>query len=614
MITSSLRRGGPVAVAVLAALLPGSLAAQASYRNHAALTSELQTLTGGSSVASLSSIATTSEGREVWVVEIANRSGAPLADRPAVLVVGNLSGDHVVGSSHALEIVRYLIEQAGSVDVRTVLDEQVVYVIPRLNPDGAEAMFGAARWDRTGNASAYDDDNDGRTDEDGFDDLNGDGAITLMRVPDPGGALMIDPDDPRLMKRADATKGETGTHAMYYEGADDDGDGFFNEDGPGGTDLDRNFQHEYPYWQADAGVHMVSEAETRGLMDFMISHRNIGAILTFGHTDNLVTPPNSGGGLADPRALDLVEFADASFDGMYDVGVFRPTGGGGGFGFGFGGGGGGFRGAQVGRDNDPSSGRRPSTTVHGDDQVYFTKVSDVYRELTGIERVGLHREPAGAFFEWGYYQFGIPSFSTQGWALPEAAGEGDEPAGSGRGDGGGVDAEVLGGLEGAGVDAFAAWSAYTHPQLGEVEIGGFLPYVTSNPPEADLEDLGRRHGQFVVRLAGMLPRVSLVDTEVTSHGGGVFTVEATIVNGGFFPTSLRHGVVSGSVQPTTIQIQVPPEQILSGAQKTVTVQQLSGSGTRRTVTWVIRGQPGSRIEIRVRSQKGGSDSATVTLG
>ena len=612
MTESSLRRGVSAAgPALLAMLLHGSLAAQ--YRDHAALTSELQTLTGGSPVASLSSIATTGEGREVWVVEIANRSGTPLADRPAVLVVGNLSGDHVAGSSHALEIVRYLIAESGSADVQAILNEQVVYVIPRLNPDGAEAMFGATRWNRTGNASAYDDDNDGRTDEDGFDDLNGDGAITVMRVPDPGGPFMIDPDDPRLMKRADATKGETGTHSVYHEGADDDGDGFFNEDGPGGTDLDRNFQHEYPYWEADAGVHMVSEAEARGLMDFMISHRNIGAILTFGHADNLVTPPNSGGGLADPRTLDLVAFADASFDGIYDVGVFRPSSGGGGFGFG---GGGGFRGAQVGRDNDPSSGQRPSTTVHGDDRVYFTAVSDAYRELTGIEGVGLTREPAGAFFEWGYYQFGIPSFSTPGWSLPETDGEeGGDSAGGGRGDGGdGVDAEVLGALEDAGVDAFAAWSTHTHPQLGQVEIGGFLPYVTSNPPESDLEDLGRRHGEFVVRLAGMLPRVSLVDTEVTSHGGGVFTVEATIANTGFFPTSLQHGVVSRSVQPTTIQIQVDPEQIVSGAQKSVTVQQLLGSGTRHTVTWVIRGQPGSQIEVRVRSQKGGSDSATVTLG
>lgn len=600
---------GLACLAIVALALPPALEAQATYRDYEGLTAELRSLTSGSDAATLGSIATTLGGREVWVVEIANRAGTPLEERPAVLVVGNLEGDHLVGSSHALETIRYLTSNTSDPAVRTMLDEQVVYVIPRLNPDGAEAMFAGVRWDRRVNASAYDDDNDGRTDEDGPDDLNGDGIITVMRVPDPAGAFMIDPDDARLMRRADASKGETGTHTLYHEGLDDDGDGFFNEDGPGGADLNRNFQHAYPYWEADAGVHMVSEAESRGFMDFIITHRNVGAILTFGHSDNLVTPPNSSGNLAGPRLIDLDGFADASFDGMYAVGVFGRSGG--------------FfggpqqRGAQLGRDNDPSSGRRPSTTVHRDDQVYFTAVSDAYREITGIETIGVNREAEGALFQWGYYQFGIPSFSTQGWGLPAPeAGEGTE-AGSRRGNGGnggdGIDAELLAALEGAGIDAFADWSTHAHPELGQVEIGGFRPYVTTNPPETNLDELGESHGEFVARLAGMLPRVIVADTDVTAHGGGVFTVEVEIANTGFFPTSLQHGVVSRAVQPTTIQIQVDPDDVMSGSPKTATIQQLEGSGSRHKVTWVIRGQSGGQVEIRVRSQKGGSDSATVTL-
>ncbi|MDH3733442.1 MAG: M14 family metallopeptidase [Gemmatimonadota bacterium] len=589
-------------------LLPQGARAQAGYHDHDALTSELRGLTGGSSVATMSSIATTRGGREVWVVEIANTAGTPLAERPGVLVVANLEGDHVAGSSHALEIVRYFVSNSSDPTVRAALDEQVVYVIPRLNPDGAEAMFASVRWDRRGNDTPYDDDNDGRIDEDGPEDLNGDGAITVMRVADPAGAFMVDPDEPRLMRRADASKGETGTHTIYWEGTDSDRDGFVNEDGPGGADLNRNFQHAYPYWQADAGVHMVSEAETRGLMDFMISHRNIGAILTFGHSDNLVTAPSSSGALAGPRGLDLVAFANASFDGIYDVGVFGRSGG---F-FGSGP----SRGAQVGRDNDPSSGRRPSTTVHRDDQVYFSTASDAYRELTDIETVGVNREAEGAFFQWGYYHFGIPSFSTQGWGLPATE---DEEGGGGPGNGGGngdggIDAELLSSLEGAGVEVFAEWSGHSHPDLGQVEIGGFLPYATTNPPASELAESGARHGEFVLRLAGMLPRVTIADTEVTSHGGGLFTIEVEVANTGFFPTALQHGVVSRSVQPTTIQIQIDPDDVVSGSGKTATVQRLEGSGTRHKVTWVIRGQRGARVEIRVRSQKGGSDSATVTLG
>jgi hypothetical protein len=624
-----------------------------SYLDFDDLTSELRSLVNGSDVAQMSSAGESLEGREIWVVEIANRSGKPLGERPAVLVVGNLEGNHLVGSALALETIRYFVDGAGDGGaIDAILNDQVIYVFPRANPDGAEAMFASAKAERMKNARPFDDDNDGRVDEDGPEDLNGDGFITVMRVPDASGDYMIDPENVRLMKRADAKKGEEGAYAIYWEGTDSDGDGFYNEDAAGGVDLNRNFQHEYPYWEHDAGRYMVSEPGSRALMDFAIAHRNIGAILAFGLTDNLVTPPDSRGNLADATVLDLPAFADASNATVFEVGVFqarRPSGFGGFFGFGPFGGGSGFRGAQLGRDNDPSAGRRPATTVNSADLEYFKTVSEAYKSITGITSVGIHRRPAGAFFQFGYFQYGVPSFSTPGWALPSAeaaeedsagapgaqaadpgarpAGDAARPAGgaarpgggrqrpggAGAGGSSGLDAKLLSALDSAGIDAFAEWSPYSHPTLGAVEIGGFLPYATTNPPAADLAELGQKHGQFVARLAGMLPRVTIVETEVTAHGGGLFTVAVEVENSGYFPTSLRHGVVSRSVQPTTVQIQVPPENVITGAAKTSTVQALDGSKSRERFEWVIQGSDGASVEITVRAQKGGTDSATVTL-
>lgn len=383
-------------------------------------------------------------------------------------------------------------------------------------------------------------------------------------------------------------------------------------------DLNRNFQHAYPYWERDAGPHMVSEPEARALMDFVVAHRNIGAILTFGHSDNLVTPPNSSGTLADASTLDISSFADAANAGVFDAGVFndpRQQGGPR------------LRGAQPGRDNDPGSGRRPATTVHESDLEYFEAVSEAYREVTGITKVGVNREARGAFFQFGYFQFGVPSFSTQGWGLPEVEesdAEDDEDEDKdkaedfpGRRVGGGgessTDATVLAAMDRAGIDAFVDWTPFSHPDLGAVEIGGFHPYAVTNPPAEDVQDLGRAHGEFVVRLAGMLPRVSIVETNVISHGDGLFTVTAEVANTGYFPTALQHGVVSRSVQPSIVQIQVPPEAILTGDAKTIRIPKLDGSGARERFTWVIRGRQGDRVEIRVRAQKGGTDTATVTL-
>ena len=614
---------GACVLLALVMSFPGPGLAQAgSYLDFDGFTRELRSIANGSDLVSMEAVGTTFGGRDVWLVTVAEQGGADLASRPGILVVGNLEGDQLGGSHISLEAIRYLVDNAEDPAVKTALETQVFYFFPRLNPDGAEAMFEGVKWNRRTNENPRDADNDGRLDEDGPDDLDGNGQITVMRVQDPAGTYMVDPDEPRLMKRADPTKGETGGYKLYWEGTDEDGDGFINEDGPGGVDLNRNFQHAYPYWEGDAGKYMVSEVESRAIMDFALANKNIAAVLTFGATDNLVTPPDARGNLAGAKVLQLNSFADASLDDVFDVGVFGARGGGGFRGFGGFGGGGWLRGAQPGRDNDPSSGARPATTVSAPDQVYFTAVSDAYKEITGIETVPVHREPEGAFFQYGYFHFGVPSFTTPGWGLPEAepeetATEGRSPAGRRPGAGGGsgssTDAAVLHALEGAGIDAYLDWTPFQHPDLGEVEIGGFLPYVTHNPPADQLPELGAKHGEFLVTLAGMLPRVRIADTEVTAHGGGLFTVKVDVENAGFFPTSLQHGVRSRAVGPTFVQIQVDADDIVTGADKTTSVGVLAGSGSRESVTWVIQGRQGSEIDIKLVSAKGGQDTSTITL-
>lgn len=575
------------------ALVVGPAAAHGqstAYLDFDDFTEELRSVVNGSDLAEMRSLGSSREGREIWLVEIASRSGAALEDRPAVLVVGNLSGDHVVGSHLALEAVRYLVSTGAQ---EAALDEHVIYVVPRLNPDGAETMFEGAATGRTVNAFAYDADNDGRVDEDGPRDLDGDGVVALMRMLDPAGSFRIHDDDPRLLVRADPAQGERGTHSVYLEGTDADGDGYIGEDGVGGVDLDRNFQHEYPYWEADAGLFMVSEPESRALMDFVIGHRNVAAVLTFGHSDNLMSPPTASGTLAGPVSVELDGFASESFDGMFGEGVYgvpRPQGGLQ------------LRGAQPGRDNDPSSGRRPEVNVNRSDVEYFSRVAEAYEDATGVSGVALNRTARGAFFQYGYFHYGVPSFTTPGWAVAEAE------------DGASGDAGLVDAFEADGLDVFVPWRAYEHPDLGSVEIGGFRPYALTNPPASRLPELGSAQGAFIARLSSMLPRVRIADISAESHGGGVFTITADVVNEGYFPSAMQHGVSSRSVDPVLVQIQVDPDDILTGAAKSHMIPKLDGSGSRERVSWVIRASSGSDVEVYVRAEKGGRDTATIRLG
>ena len=647
-----------VRLAIVLCLVPvfAGSADLTKYHNYQELAAALSAAAAAHpGLARLESIGKTSEGRDIWVIQIANPAGTPVDQRPALLIAANFEGDHLIGSELALYLADYLLgAYPAEAAVKQRLDNHVIFIVPRVNPDGAEQMFAAVKTGRRTNSTAFDADNDGRVDEDGPEDLNKDGFITVMRVKDPKGPYMISPEDPRLMKKADPSKGESGGYAIYWEGTDKDNDGFIAEDGAGGADINRNFMHQYPYYQPDAGRHMVSESETRALLEYVLKRRNIAAILAFGESDNLIVAPNRRGEAGPPNPIDLLDFAGRSIADSRKTGIFPEIQMG--FGRGMrpfmggsegGPGGPGGRGAQT---QTPTSARgmravTPSTTVNTADLEYFTAISIKYRELTGIRSAGYTRTPAGAFFEYGYYQYGVPSFSTPGWGLPGGGrpagagapgGETARPAADtprptgmrGRGFGGtgaaaaadaegstpeGIDLRLLQWMDSEKIDGFVNWTPFTHPTLGQVEIGGFKPYAATNPPASRIADLGAGHAKFVMYLTSLFPKVKIAKTEVTPLGAGLYRIKAEIENTGFLPTALALGVTARAVKPIMVQLGVPPETIITGNEKTNHIPALAGSGNRQSYQWVIKGKPGSAVDLKVVSQKSGTDTATLTL-
>ena len=611
------RRLGVISIAALCALVffasTGITQEFTKYHTYDELTGALRSMVNDHrNIARLESIGKTLEGRDIWMVEIANRNGVPVGERPALFIGANFEGDHLIGSEIALYIVDYLLRNYNSnPEVKDKIDNNVFYIAPRINPDAAEMMFADVKTGRKTNTKPYDGDNDGRMDEDGPEDLNKDGFITVMRVKDPDGDYLIDPDEPRLMNRADSRSGEVGMYTLYWEGVDNDKDGFINEDPPGGIDINRNFQHEYPYYQPDAGWHMLSELESRAVMDWIIANRNVAIILTLGESDNLIVAPDSRGQLSSEKEVDMFAFADAGNASAGRVGMFAA-------------GGGGFRGTGTGgmrqqvtqpTETRRPAGRQPATTVTTSDNDYFRDISTKYLELTGINQQPMVRNPEGAFFQYGYYQYGVASFSTPGWGITGA------PAGPSRrlGAPGGqtaqisVDRQLLRWMDNEGVDGFVNWTKYNHTDLGEVEIGGFKPDAVTNPPAARIASLGASHAEFAVYLSSLYAKVKIAETEVTDHGGGIFRIRAVVENVGILPTAFAQGVTARSVKPTMVQLGVDPEAIISGSNKTNFFQALAGSGNRQKYEWLIKGNSGDRIELKVVSQKGGSDKTTITL-
>ncbi len=227
----------------------------------------------------------------VWLITATNFKSGSDADKPALWVDGNMHASEVAASSAALYHLHTLVTKYGKdKQVTQALDTRAFYIVPRVNPDGAEwALADKPKVIRSSTRPyPYDEETvDGLMEE----DIDGDGRILFMRVPDTNGAWKAHPKEPRLLIRRDPT--ETG--GKYYrvlpEGLLKNYDGATIEirNPKENLDLNRNFPVAWKQEaeQSGAGPFPVSEPETRNLVDFIVRHPNITGVITF-HTFSAV--------------------------------------------------------------------------------------------------------------------------------------------------------------------------------------------------------------------------------------------------------------------------------------------------------------------------------------
>jgi Zinc carboxypeptidase len=270
-------------------------ASSAVYRDCDSLSKELVRLTRKyPKMVRVHKLAKSSEKRDVLLVEVGTGNQKQRSTRPAILAVAGIEGNDLAGGSILLSWVSQLASgYQDDAEIRRLLDSTTIYALPRLNMDAAESYFAKARYENSVCTAPVDDDHDGMTDEDSPQDLNGDGLTTWMRVEDEQGEYILDASDSRLLIRANSSKGQIGAWRLLTEGLDDDGDERWNEDGVGGVNFNRNFPYNYKWFAPGSGPHQVSEAETRALADFIIEHRNIGIVITYGAADNLLAADKS---------------------------------------------------------------------------------------------------------------------------------------------------------------------------------------------------------------------------------------------------------------------------------------------------------------------------------
>jgi hypothetical protein len=254
------------------------------------------------------------DGRDLWCLEVTARKAGNPDRKPGMYIDGNIHGNEVQGGEVVAYTAWYLCHQHGRLArVTELLDRAVFYLVPTNNPDGRDYWLhnpNTASSSRSG-LRPHDDDRDGLIDEDGPDDLNGDGVITYMRIRDPNGRLKRHPDFPNylMVPARDDERGEF--TILGLEGIDNDGDGRVNEDGPGGYDANRNWPWDWQpgYIQNGSLEYPASLPETRAIVEFVLAHPNIGAMQSYHNSGGMILrSPGRAGGVIRPQDDQVLSY------------------------------------------------------------------------------------------------------------------------------------------------------------------------------------------------------------------------------------------------------------------------------------------------------------------
>jgi Zinc carboxypeptidase len=670
-----------LAVLLTLPALAGAVSVSGDYRTPAEVAAALRSLASAhAQTAELIPIGKSQGGTEILGLRIAAqpKGGVDPDSRPAAFVAANIEGLHLIGTEAALALCEKLLQGYGTDKTITELvDSRTVYIAPLLNPDAAGAFFSRPQFERSTNGRPVDEDLDMRVDEDGPDDLNKDGLITQMRVRDPEGKWLPDPKEPRLMKMADPQKGEKGIYKVYTEGLDNDGDGEYNEDPAGGVELNRNFPHDYEHNVKAAGLYPVSEAETAALLEFLAHHRNIALVLNFSTENTILNLQQTGQAKAGADRVKVPKMI-ASFLGLEPdqeytlkeiVDAANASGMGGGM--------------EITEDMVAMFlGIGAAVQIDPQDMPVFEAVKKEYKDALKEAKLDYPEKRAkgvgkGSFAAYCYFQYGVPVFSVDLWAVPEpkkepakealtpeklktmsseeflALGE-DKISAFLKEQGappnfsaemlikmvksGQVDPKKMAemmekmpkppGAEGEEhpdayvlkwADAsvpkkgFVDWTPFRHPTLGEVEIGGFAPYLRTVPPLGEAEKTVALHTDFYIGLIKRLPGLEISKTEVKPLGSDLYQLTAYFTNPGWFPTSTGQGRRARTAWPITIRLKLGDEQSLFSGRPIESIPYLDGSGDTKKIEWTVKGKKGTSVIINAATPRLGTASATVVL-
>lgn len=534
---------------------------------------ELRALAAGHDAATALELGRTREGRNLLALQL-----NPAEDgKPGLLLVAGVDAEFRTGPSFALDHARRLL---AAEETPALLESFTVYCIPAANPDGLALAFGDTTFEPLTQGRGVDNDRDARQGEDGWADLNGDGVIGWMRVPDSAGDWMPDPHDTRAQIEPDALLGQAASFRLEREGLDTDGDERVAEDPAHDTRFNRNFPANWDELAPDAGRFPTDEPGVRHLCDFVIAHPELTVAVVLGAQDNLVKTPSAAG----------------------------------------------------------SGGRVPAAGVMGDDREWLARWGERWREVAP-EGSRASADAAGSFQAWLYEHRGLWTLNIKPWQLPEGppkvtteeAEEGaeeaeveesaeeeveaqaeveaeeTEPAGEPPGDPSTL-ARQLEWIDAMGDGEswrFRDWYSFAHPTLGEVQIGGLAPFAEVEPPANERRALADAQFALLEGLAADPAQLAIAEATATVLSPGLVQVEAVVSNTGGLPLISAAARRARTQRPARLDLNLPEDGELLGGNTMELIRSLAPAGGRAEFTWLVRTDRPQDLRFELSSNHAG---------
>jgi len=512
------------------------------------------------------SIGKSHRDRDIWVLEISAPTAVSNDEKPGFFVDANTHAEEITGTTAALHIASELLSKYGKDDTITrLLETTTFYVVPRLNPDGAEIVMTMPFYEYIGNGRYMPGD-----EQVGpglhYADVNGDGIIVDMRIPDPNGEWKISEKDSRIMVQREPFEEGGDYYRVVPEGIIEGFDGAEITIPP---PRDGNLNRQYSYaWgpegeQYGGGEYPGSEPEAAAILRFHDAHPNIAGVLNFHTNAGVLLPPSHIAG--KPMPLN--------------------------------------------------------------DRFVIERIGKLGEKLTGYPLLGSEDDFSfpGAHHRMGtatdylYGQLGIINFVVEFWDVVKESGIKNAPLfplGARSED---ENAKLLKWSdEKLNGEGFLPWTPFEHPQLGPVEIGGWRRlYMFRNPPEGEhLEKACSNMAKFALQFAAAAPRVGIENMTVTDQGSGMYRINANVANQGFLPTNLTDRAIDIKIaKSVVVELSLPNGTELISGMARVDLGNLEGRSqrTKRYSRFFDWGTPAKAVEWVVRQVKPANDKEQVTI-